>query len=245
MHAVTLGGETVYRHSSADHVQSTNEHLFGGGARVKLAPGAALNSGDIFFPLDSVVALSMTREQARFQIGLAGKGDIVGIHRLLLPGFPAIAAHVLCAGSAIRVPADVVLRASKADASLHERLLGYAFRSTAGFLTEVALQAALMIEHRVARWIALYREAVQRDDLAITHRELAELLGVRRSGVTMALHVLEGERIIRSRRGRLQVLDRDRLRATGRCGEAALSRKADECRSKGGSSCRSLNAVDM
>ena len=222
MDAVLLGGETAHRQSSAEHFQSTDSHLFTGGARVKLVPGATLNAGDIFFPLDAVVALRMVREQAHFQIGLAGKGDIVGIHRLLLPAFPTIIAHVLSGGSAIRVPADAVLRASKADPSLHERLLGYAFRSTASFLAEVALQAALMIEQRVARWIALYREAVQRDDLAITHRELADLLGVRRSGVTVALHVLEGERIIRSRRGRLQILDRGKLHATGRCDDPVL-----------------------
>lgn len=216
MDAVTLGGKTSHRHSSAEQFQSTNEHLFGGGARVNLAPGAVLNPGDIFFPLDAVIALSMIREQARLQIGLASKGDIVGIHRLLLPGFPAVGSSVLRGGAAIRMPGEAILRAIKTDSSLHERLLGYAFRSTAGFLAEAGLQAALMIEQRVARWIALYREAVQRDDLAITHRELAELLGVRRSGVTVALHILEGERIIRSRRGRLQVLDRDRLHATGR-----------------------------
>lgn len=219
MDAVMLGGETARRPSPADHFKPTDDHLFSGGARVRLAPGTTLNASEIVFPLDAVVALSMTRDQARFQIGLARKGDIVGIHRLLLPGFPAIIAHVLSGGSAIRVPADAVFRASKADPSLHERLLGYAFRSTAGFLAEAALQAALMIEQRVARWIALYGEAVQRDDLAITHRELAEQLGVRRSGVTVALHMLEGERIIRSRRGRLQILDRDKLHATGRCGE--------------------------
>jgi CRP-like cAMP-binding protein len=220
MDAGMLGGETTCRRSPADHFQTTDDHLFTGGTRVKLNPGVTLNAGDIFFPLDAVVALSMSREQARFQVGLAGKGDVVGIHRLLLPGFPVLMARVLSGGSAVRVPADAVFRASKADPALHERLLGYAFRSTAGFLAETALQAALMIEQKVARWIALYRDAVQRDDLAITHRELAELLGVRRSGVTVALHVLEGERIIRSRRGRLQVLDRDRLHMTGRCNEA-------------------------
>ncbi|KRE21707.1 hypothetical protein ASE66_28075 [Bosea sp. Root483D1] len=225
MDAITLGGETIQCRSAADHFQSADEHLFTGGARVRLAPGAMLNSGDIFFPLDAVLALCMRQEQARFQIGLAGKGDIVGIHRLLLPGFPAVTARVLSGGSAVRVPADAIFRASKVDHSLHERLLRYAFRSTAGFLAEAALQATLMIEERVARWIALYGKAVQRDDLAITHRELAELLGVRRSGVTVALHVLEGERIIRSRRGRLQVLDRDRLHATGRCGDAVLRGK--------------------
>ena len=245
MDAIMLGGETAHRHSPTDQFQPADDHLFSGGARVKLAAGATLNASDIFFPLDAVVALSLTREQARFQIGLAGKGDIIGIHRVLLPGFPAMTAHVLSGGSAIRVPADVVFRASKADPSLRERLLGYAFRSTAGFLAEAALQAALMIEQRVARWIALYREAVQRDDLAITHRELAELLGVRRSGVTVALHVLEGERIIRSRRGRLQILDRDRLYVTGRCDEAGAHGPSMNAARKGDGSCQSSKAADM
>ena len=221
MDAVTLGGARTRRRSSAEPFHSTDEHFLTGGMRVHLASGATLNASDIFFPLDAVVALSMAPEQASFQIGLAGKGDIVGIHQLLLPGFPPVTARVLSGGAAIRVPGDAIFRAAKADRSLHERLLGYAFRSTAGFLAEAALQAALMIEQKVARWIAFYCEAVQRDDPAITHRELAELLGVRRAGVTVALHVLEGERIIRSRRGRLQILDRSRLLATGRCGESA------------------------
>lgn len=217
MDAVGSGEENAHRHSTMEHQQGPDDHLFVGGARVQLSPGTLLNGDDVFFPVDSIVALSMTRQQARFQIGLARKGDIVGIHRLLMPGFPPIVARVLNGGAAIRVPGHAVIHAIKADGSLHDRLLNYAFRTTAGFLAETATNAALMIEHRVARWIALYREAVQSDDFAITHRELAELLGVRRSGVTVALHELEGERIIRSRRGRLQILDHDRLLATGQC----------------------------
>lgn len=72
MDPITLGGETIHRRSSADQFQSADERPFTGGARVRLAPGAMLNSGDIFFPLDAVVAVSMRQEQARFQIGLAG-----------------------------------------------------------------------------------------------------------------------------------------------------------------------------
>lgn len=232
MDAVTLGGETArhnsHHHHPSEQLPAPESRLHTGGTRVTLAPGATLNPEDILFPVDAVLALSMTREQARFQIGFARSGDVVGIHRLLLPSFPPVAARVLSGGVAIRVPGEAISRAVRADRSLHERLLSYAFRSTAGFLAEAAAGAALMIEQRVARWIALYRDAVQRDELAITHRELAELLGVRRSGVTVALHLLEGERMIRSRRGRLQILDRDRLFAMGRCdAPAAWGRRAD------------------
>ena len=49
------------------------------------------------------------------------------------------------------------------------------------------------------------------DDLPLTHEFLSLMLGVRRSGVTEALHVLEGVKIVRTSRGRIHVLDRARL----------------------------------
>jgi DNA-binding MarR family transcriptional regulator len=47
--------------------------------------------------------------------------------------------------------------------------------------------------------------------LAITHQRLSDLLGVRRSGVTEAIHVLEGRNLIRARRGFVDILDRPQL----------------------------------
>jgi len=49
------------------------------------------------------------------------------------------------------------------------------------------------------------------DDLPLTHEFLALMLGVRRSGVTNELHILEGVRAIRATRGNVRVLDRERL----------------------------------
>ena len=49
------------------------------------------------------------------------------------------------------------------------------------------------------------------DELPLTHETLSRMLGVRRSGVTEALHHLEGARIVRATRGRVHVLDRGRL----------------------------------
>ncbi len=55
------------------------------------------------------------------------------------------------------------------------------------------------------------RDRLGSDDLPLTHEFLSLMLGVRRSGVTEALHVLEGVQIVKTGRGRIQLLDRERL----------------------------------
>ena len=67
------------------------------------------------------------------------------------------------------------------------------------------------MEQRTARWLLMYHDRIDGDELAITHEELGVMLGVRRASITDALHHLEGSEGIRSLRGRLQIRDRVRL----------------------------------
>jgi CRP-like cAMP-binding protein len=67
------------------------------------------------------------------------------------------------------------------------------------------------IEQRLARWLLMYQDRMRTSSLAITHQRLSDLLGVRRSGITEALHVLEGNKLIRGQRGLIDILDRGRL----------------------------------
>jgi CRP-like cAMP-binding protein len=67
------------------------------------------------------------------------------------------------------------------------------------------------IHKRLARWILMAHDRVEGDELALTHEFLALMLGVRRSGVTNAIHVLEGEHMIRADRGLITVRDRPQL----------------------------------
>jgi hypothetical protein len=63
----------------------------------------------------------------------------------------------------------------------------------------------------MARWILLYHDRVQGDEITLTHEEFRLMLGVRRSSVTDALHRLEAERAVRGLRGRVVVRDREKL----------------------------------
>jgi CRP-like cAMP-binding protein len=71
-----------------------------------------------------------------------------------------------------------------------------------------------VIGERLARWLLMCHDRVDGDDLPLTHEFLGIMLGVRRSGVTDAIHLLEGVNIIRATRGNIRVLDREKLEDT-------------------------------
>lgn len=75
----------------------------------------------------------------------------------------------------------------------------------------VHANADLNLEARLARWILMMHDRLQSDELPLTHDFLAAMLNVRRPGVTTATHILEGAGMIKAKRGRIIVLDREKL----------------------------------
>ena len=68
-----------------------------------------------------------------------------------------------------------------------------------------------LIEERLARWLLMAHDRLDGDAMALTHEFLALMLGVRRPGVTVGLHFLEGKGLIKSTRGVVTVIDRGSL----------------------------------
>jgi CRP-like cAMP-binding protein len=99
------------------------------------------------------------------------------------------------------------------DRTLHRQLL----RGVNDFIGRVSATALAngqgTIEQRLARWLLTAADRLDTDLLAITHDALSQVLGVRRAGVTVALHMLEGKHALRSERRRVRILDRERLTA--------------------------------
>jgi len=90
-------------------------------------------------------------------------------------------------------------------------LLRYAMSLVAQMSRTIVSNLIHSVDRRTARWLLLYHDRVDGDEISITHEELGIMLGVRRSSITDALHQLEGNGAVRGYRGRVRVCNRREL----------------------------------
>lgn len=116
-------------------------------------------------------------------------------------------------GEGFRVESPVLAALIETRPGLRKILIRYA-QSMHIQTCFTALSNALHgIEERLARWLLMCHDRTDGDEIEITHEFLSVMLAVRRSSVTTALHVLEGNRFIKSERGLITVINRPALEA--------------------------------
>ena len=129
-------------------------------------------------------------------------------------------------GAGLRIRADDLRAATAASATLQQRLLRFVHAFTVQIGQTALANASHLIEERLARRLLMCHDRVDGDDLVATHEFLSLMLGVRRSGVTVALQSLEDRGIISTRRGQVRVVDRAKLEAVA--GDSYSLPEADE-----------------
>jgi CRP-like cAMP-binding protein len=162
----------------------------------------------VYFPIEGLISIfAGTTAATRIEVASIGCDGMTAPGLLLGDRTSWGHATVQAAGSAWRIPADILQRLADRDAVLRRHLLrqvGVALRQ----LTEtVSYSGRATIVERLARWLlqATYRLGNRRLDL--THDVLADILGVRRPSVTTGLQTLEGRHLIRSTRRAIVILD--------------------------------------
>src|SRR5262249_4175929 len=114
-------------------------------------------------------------------------------------------------GEGQSIAADNLRHAMEQSSSLSAFLLRYAHVFSIQVEHTALANAQGKIEERLSRWLLMAHDRIDGDKLLLTHELLAVMLGVRRAGVTTALHELESKGLISTARGSLTVLDRDGL----------------------------------
>ena len=111
-------------------------------------------------------------------------------------------------GRGLRISTRDLLAAVSRSPVLRSLLL----RSVQALLVQTAetalANAVYTIEVRLARWLLMCHDRVEGNDMVLTHDLLAQMLGVRRPGVSVATQILEGEGLIKAKRRRITILDR-------------------------------------
>lgn len=114
--------------------------------------------------------------------------------------------------SALRIDTPAYLAAIERSRTLHMTLLRYVQTVLVQSAQSTATNAQMRIEARLARWLVMCHDRVEGDQIALTHEFMAMMISADRSAVTIALHVLEGNGVIKSKRGLVIVRDRERLK---------------------------------
>jgi CRP-like cAMP-binding protein len=148
----------------------------------------------------------------RIEVGMVGFEGMTGLGIVLGGAVSANETLVQSAGLALRISSSQLKQAMQASPTLAQALLRYALVFlTQGSQTALANGRGTLAE-RLARWLLMWHDRTTTANLAVTHEVLSLLLGVRRQGITIALHELEGKKLIEARRGQIKILDRHGLR---------------------------------
>ena len=169
----------------------------------------------VYFPTTSIVSLLYTMENgATAEMGLTGNDGVVGIALFMGGGTMPNRAIVQSAGGALRMQAKVLQDEFAQGGKFQQLLLRY----TQALITQISQTAVCnrlhSVEQQLCRWLLLSHDRVQADELIMTQELIADMLGVRREGVTVAAGRLQDERAISYVRGRIKILDRQKLEQT-------------------------------
>src|SRR5215218_5305408 len=165
----------------------------------------------VTFPEHGIISILADTSEGRIEVGLIGPEGMAGLPVVLGIDRSPHGYLVQAAGEALRITAQDLRTALRHSPSLHARFLRYAHTLMVQIAETAYANAGFTIEARLARWILMTDDRLGRDELPLTHDFLSMMLGVRRPGVTTAVQNLEGNRLIRAKRGSITVLDRTGL----------------------------------
>src|SRR5215207_3675663 len=165
----------------------------------------------VCFPEHGIVSILADTSEGRIEVGIIGPEGTAGLPVVLGIDRSPHGYLVQAAGEALRITAQDLRTALRQSPSLHAGFLRYAHALMVQTVQTAYANAGFSLEARLARWILMTDARLDTDELPLTHDFLAMMLGVRRPGVTIAVQSLEGNRLIRAKRGHITVLDRTGL----------------------------------
>jgi CRP-like cAMP-binding protein len=168
---------------------------------------------NIYFMFSGIASVVATvSDDSRVEIGLIGREGMTGAAVLLGDGQSPHSTYMQAAGSGDRIGVRALRNAVGESDTLHRVFLRY----MQSFMVQTAhtaiANARASLPERLARWVLMAQDRMDGPKLTLTHEFLRLMLGVRRAGVTDALHDLGKRGLIKTGRGEIIVLDRAGLK---------------------------------
>ncbi|KVK83888.1 Crp/Fnr family transcriptional regulator [Burkholderia ubonensis] len=195
-----------------DSIDAVAPHL----ELVKISSGVLDRVGEplryLYFPTTAVMSvLGLMEDGAMVEVAVVGREGVVGLSTLIGGNANSNRYEVRIGGLAYRVPTAVMRTEFERSPGTYRLLLSYCQAKMAQISRSALCNRHHSVSEQLSRWLLLAHDRVDGDELAVTQQTIANMLGVRREGVTEAAGLLHEAGLIRQHRGRITVLDRDGL----------------------------------
>jgi CRP-like cAMP-binding protein len=162
----------------------------------------------VFLEIGVASVVAVDSQEHRIEVGVIGYEGLTGVPLIMGDNRAQHSTYMQIAGHGHRIPAEALCGAIARSETLRALML----KSAQGFMIQTA-QTALAngrakLEERLARWLLMAHDRMTSDMVPLTHEFLAVMLGVRRAGVTVAIHSFEKRGLVSTRRGQLTVVNR-------------------------------------
>ena len=166
----------------------------------------------VYFPTDAIISLLYVMEDgSSAEIAIVGNEGLVGTSLFMGVAATPSRAVVLIPGDAFRMEAKFIRDEFMLGGPVHQIFLRY----TQALMTQMAQTAVCnrlhSVSQKLCRWLLMNLDRLPSNEIAVTQEVIANMLGVRREGITDAAGKLQHEGMIQYSRGRIRVIDRRRL----------------------------------
>jgi CRP-like cAMP-binding protein len=165
----------------------------------------------VYFPDAGIISVLAKSADEVIEVAVIGREGMSGITVVLDNHSSPNDVNVQAVGTAHRIASDQLRQALRQSSSLRMVLHSFAHVFTVQLAQTALANGRAKISERLARSLLMAHDRLDGDDIQLTHEFIATMLGVRRPGVTDALHELEGKGLIQSSRAAISVLDRQGL----------------------------------
>ena len=162
----------------------------------------------VYFPVNGLLSLlSATETGSTVEVAMVGNEGIVGLPAVLKKGMISYEVSVQVPVDAFRIKAELLQQEFDRGERLQEYMLGYT-HTLIGQIAQLSICNRFhTIEKALSRWLLMAGSRVNTNTLSLTQENIANVLGVPRTGVTMAARALQNAGLIRYSRGNIVILD--------------------------------------
>ncbi|KST62380.1 Crp/Fnr family transcriptional regulator [Mastigocoleus testarum] len=163
---------------------------------------------DVYFPIHGMISLiSIMEDGSTTEIALVGNEGMIGMPIFWGGNYSNNCAVVQLEGNGWKLNANIFKQKFLRSEALQKRLLLY----TQALITQVSQNAACnrqhTIEERLCRWLLSVCDCIGKDNFPLTQEFISQMLGIRRSSVTVAAGTLQKAGLIRYNRGNINIIN--------------------------------------